>query len=534
MSGAQVTVQSGRLDGSVSSDDRVRRFLGVPYAAPPIGDLRWRPPTAVDPWRGVRSAQRYSPSAPQPAVSPRSLYWGGENEFDEDCLYLNVWTGPEGDAQRPVLVWFHFGGFHFGSAANPLYDGTELARSGVTVVTVNYRLGRLGFLAHPALSAESDEGVSGNYGLLDQVESLRWVRDNIEAFGGDPGRVSVGGVSAGGHSVHNLRACDHARGLFHRAVVHSGPGLAPALDGPGHPANPQTLAAGEDAGTELGRVLGVRTAAQLREIPADVLVDATLPRAMGAWINVLAPGAPTSMHSFDCGYPVVDGHVLRESPLEAYASGRAIDVPMLVGGVGNEGAGLPFLSSVRHYEQYVRSTYGSCAEDMLRLYPADSDAEVPNASRQLEADRVFNWSTWTAARLQSRHGSSPVWHFRFQRELPIPSDSRVLEKEFGGAVHGADLPYLFGSFSSMDFPWTNADRQLGEQLRTAWSAFAANGDPNTAPLLIGVESGWPAFAEDAPNTVEWDSPVPTVSTWVQDDRMRALDAFNRLTDVTSR
>ncbi|MTD54947.1 carboxylesterase/lipase family protein [Amycolatopsis pithecellobii] len=526
MTPAHVTVTSGRLEGATTPDGRVRAFLGVPYAAPPVGDLRWRPPHPVRPWSGTRPAQRFAPSAPQPVVATNSLYSGGEREFSEDCLYLNVWTGPSGDTGRPVLVWLHFGGFQFGSGANPLYDGAVLAREGATVVSINYRLGRLGFLAHPALSAESDRGVSGNYGMLDQLAALRWVRDNIEAFGGDPARVTLFGVSAGGHSVHNLRASELADGLFHRAAAHSGPGVAPVLDGPGHPANPQTLAAGEQAGTELADLLGARTAAQLRALPAETLAAATLPRANGPWSFELLPGVRTSMHVFDSAYPVVDGYVLRESPLTAYESGRALDVPMIVGNVGNEGSGLPCLTTLPDYHEYAHREYGPHADRLLSLYPATSDADVPAASRALEGDRVFVWSNWTAARLQSRSGGSPIWHYGFLRQPPISQDSDLVEESFAAAFHGAELPYLFGTYDVWKWPWTEADRALGRLMRGTWLAFARTGDPTVAEDFGAEIPLWPEFSADAPSTLVWDLPGPRVSDVVSHERMAAFDVVN--------
>jgi para-nitrobenzyl esterase len=524
MTPAHVTVTSGRIEGISAPDDRVRTFLGIPYAAPPVGELRWRPPQPVASWTGVRAARQYGPSSPQPRVAANSLYYGREREFSEDCLYLNVWTGPRGEPSRPVLVWFHFGGFQFGSASNPQYDGTMLAREGATVVSVNYRLNRVGFFAHPALSAESDHGVSGNYGMLDQIAALRWVRDNIEAFGGDPTRVTVMGVSAGGHSVHNLRASDLAKGLFHRAIAQSGPGVAPVLDGPGHAASPHSLAAAEQAGSEVADLLGVRTAAELRAIPTEALAAVALPRSVGPWLSDNLPGASTSMHVFDSAYPVVDGYVLRESPLTAYQSGRALDVPMIVGHAGNEGSGLPYLTNLHDFHRYVHDEYGAHADRLLALYPAQSDADVPAASRALEGDRVFVWSGWTAARLQARSNVSPVWHYNFRHEPPIGESSDVAEKSFAAAYHGAELPYLFGTYDIWDWPWTEADHALGQQLRAAWLAFASTGHPTPS---------WPEFSEHEPTTLVWDVPAPTVSDEPSRERMAVFDDFNGLVGVPS-
>lgn len=523
MPAAQVIITSGRIEGSISPDGKIRRFLGIPYAAPPVGDLRWRPPQPVASWAGTRAALTFGPSAPQPRVATNSLYYGGEREFSEDCLYLNVWTGPRSAQARPVLVWLHFGAFQFGSSSNPVYDGTVLASEGATVVTVNYRLNRLGFFAHPALSAESDHGVSGNYGMLDQLAALRWVRANIEAFGGDPTQVTVAGVSAGGHSVHNLRASDLATGLFHRAIAQSGPGVAPVLDGPGHAASPQSLAAAEQAGTEVADLLGARTAAQLRAVPPEALAAVALPRAKGPWRSESRPNLSTSTHSFDSAYPVVDGYVLRESPLTAYQTERILDVPMMVGNVGNEGSGSRCLATLRDYHEHVHSVYGAHAARLLDLYPASSDAEVPVVSRALESERTFVWSSWTAARLQARAKGSPVWHYNFTREPPIPPDSDIIEKSHAGAFHGSELPYLFGTHHVWAWPWTDADTALGRQVRAAWLSFATTGDPSTHGAI-----SWPRFSERTPTTLVWDLPSPMVADVPYRDRMAAFDEFHGL------
>lgn len=528
MTAAKVTIDAGRIEGRTAADGKVRSFLGIPYAAPPVGDLRWRPPHPVMKWRGTRQALRYGPSSLQPRVAANSLYCGGERDVSEDCLYLNVWTGAAGESARPVLVWFHFGGFQFGSASNPIYDGAVLAREGATVVSVNYRLGRLGFLAHPALSAESDWGVSGNYGMLDQLAALRWVQENIEAFGGDPAKVTVLGLSAGGHSVHNLRASDLAEGLFQRAVAHSGPGVAPVIDGPGHPAGPHSLAAAEQAGEEVADQLDARTATQLRAIPAETLAAVRLPRVAGPWMSDMLPGSPTSMHAFDSAYPVVDGYVLRESPLTAYQTGRTLDVPMIVGNVGNEGSGLSYLRTLDEYHHYVNDEYGDHAQLLLDLYPTESDADVPASSRALEGDRVFTWSGWTAARLQANAGKAPVWFYNFLRQPPVVGD--VAERHYAGAYHGAELPYLFGTYAVWDWPWTDADHALGRQLRSTWLRFAETGDPSGVAGDGSAIPVWDPFSVHAPSALAWDVPTPTMVEVPHRERLAAFDTIHGLTD----
>ncbi|QBJ97750.1 para-nitrobenzyl esterase [Rhodococcus sp. ABRD24] len=515
-------IDSGELRGRATDDGAVRSFLGVPYAAPPVGDFRWREPQPPSPWSGTRDALQHAASAPQDAPPADSIYYGGERTFSEDCLYLNVWTGGA-DEQRPVLVWFHFGAYQFGSSANPMYDGERLARLGCTVVTVNHRLGRLGFLAHPDLSAESDAHVSGNYGLLDQIAALEWVQRNIAALGGDPGNVTIGGVSAGANSVHVLRVSPLAEGLFHKAIAHSGPGLAYEMEGPGHPSGPQTLAAGEESGVELLRLLDIDSLSQLRATPLEKVNSVMLPRAGGAWNFALAPGAEISLHLFDSAYPVVDGYVLPESPLTAYQSGRVHDVPFLVGNVGNESSGLPYVPALPAYLEHLRQTFGAAADRALEAYPAVDDASAQHASWELEADRIFNWSNWAAARGHAAHCSSPLWHFRFFREPPIAAGDRIIEASYSRAFHGSDVLYVFGTFDTArpTWEWRRTDRELSDTMMRAWANFVTYGDPNGN----GVPT-WPRLDPSEPTTMHWDESIRVGDTGYRDDRMALLDELN--------
>ncbi|KAL4993161.1 Alpha/Beta hydrolase protein [Aspergillus recurvatus] len=495
-----VDVDTGTLAG-LRLANYGRAFLGVPYAAPPVGDLRWRPPQRPSSWTGVRSAKRFGPSSIQFPPPATSLYSGGETEFSEDCLYLNIYTGPEDSNNRPVLVWFHFGAFLFGSGSNPVYDGTKLAGDGVTVVTVNYRLGRLGFLAHAELSAESNYGGSGNYGIMDQIAALEWVQRNIQAFGGDPANVTIGGASAGGASVHILRSSPLARSLFSKAICESGPGVAPAIDGHGHVAAYTTLAAAEVAGAELLGVLEVESIAELRTVPAHKIISARLPRAQGLWKSDMWPGS-TSLSIFDTANPALDGHVLPKSPLEAFLSAQALDVPLLAGNVGSEATGLPHLASLADYRAYAKDNFGELADDALRLYPATTDSEVRTATLDLLADQVFTWPTWTVARLQAQKLESPVWYYRFLREPPIPPDSDVAEREFAGAFHVAGVPYAFGTLDAWQWGWTDADRLLSQAMSSAWVRFIKSGDPNETQ---GNDEFWPALKPTSERIKIWDA-----------------------------
>ena len=466
----------------------------------------------------MRPALAYGASAIQPHIASDSLYHGGEQTFSEDCLYLNVWTGTDPDERRPVLMWMHFGAFQFGSSANPLYDGERLSRRGLTVVTINYRLGRMGFLAHPELSAESPHGASGNYGLLDQIAALRWIQDNIAAMGGDPGNVTIAGISAGGHSVHNLLVSPLARGLFHKAIAQSGPGVSPPAAGHGHPSTSQLLDPAERAGLELSTMLGVSSGDELRALPAEVVMAAHLPRASGAWASdQLPPGVKVGLAGFDTGYPIIDGYSLPTSPFTAYSLGVTADVPLIVGSAATESTGLPYLSSSEEFHQHVREDFGERANEIVAEYPITGDADVRRVSGELEADRIFVWPSWNAARLTSQTRPGTVWHYRFEHEPPIPPSSPILERPYAGAFHGADVYYVFESFGSRSWNWQAEDYDLGDVMSRAWATFARTGDPN-GPLL----PGWPAFTEDRDTTMLWRS-KPGVGPMPFRHRLAVLD-----------
>jgi para-nitrobenzyl esterase len=498
-----VTTSDGDLRGSTNGAGSVRSFLGVPYAQPPTEANRWRAPQPVAGWTGVRDARAFGPASLQFPVLPTSIYSGGETEFAEDCLYLNVWTGAETDLNRPVIVWLHQGAFQFGSAGDPICDGSALAEAGATVVTVNYRLGRFGFLAHPLLTAESEHRSSGNYGLLDQIAALRWVRDNIAAFGGDRANVTLAGCSAGAHSTLLLRCSPVAQGLFHKAICHSGVGFSHAIDGPGHPSAMQALSSAEQAGVELLDILDVHGLAELRALPPEVIMMAELPRATGPWeLDLLPAGVTVGVAAFDSAYPCIDNYVLPVPPRDVFAAGEQIDVPMIAGTTANESSGLPYASSLSVYVEQLRAEYGDLADELLSLYPAVTDREARRASGRLWADRMFTWATWTATRLHAQTGSAPVFSSHLIHELPIPAESDIPERDNAGAIHAGEVPYLFGTFAAKDWGWQDEDRRLAATLSSAWLRFARAGDPNGPGL-----PDWPAYTADHPVTmlidVEW-------------------------------
>lgn len=483
-----VAIESGSLSGLYHSNT-TETFLGIPYAAPPIGDLRWRPPQPALNWTGIRAADEFGAACIQPAAPINSLYSSSDTEFNEDCLFLNIYTGTENSTDRPVLVWFHFGAFVFGSGSNPMQNGTKLAEEGVTVVTVNFRLGRFGFLALPELSAESGYEASGNYGIMDQIAALEWVQRNIKAFGGDPENVTIGGASSGGATIHNLRVSPLAKGLFSKAICESGPGFAPALDGPGSIAAYMTLDAAEEAGTELQNALNATTLSELRELSPDKILAATLPRTQGIWKSYLRPNSSTSLSVYDTMNPIVDGYVLPKSPITAFTSGEAADIPVLAGAMADDGTALPRLDTLSNYDLYLNATFGQQADEALDLWPATTDADVYTSSWRLLAEQVFRWPTWTSARLQAKYMKSPVWYYEFARAPPIPADSDIIEKDFAGAFHLAGLLYSFGNLETWDWDWTDADRSLSKTMMQTWVQFVQTGSLESQ----GGGDTWPAL-----------------------------------------
>ncbi|KAJ8127304.1 hypothetical protein O1611_g6333 [Lasiodiplodia mahajangana] len=367
-----------------------------------------------------------------------------------------------------------------------MQDGTKMAAEGITVVTVNFRLGRFGFLALPELSAESGRQASGNYGIMDQIAALEWVQRNIKAFGGDPQNVTIGGASSGGASIHILRSSPLAKGLFSKAICESGPGMAPAIDGPGHIAGFMTLNAAEEAGVEVLDALGVSSLAELRGVPSEKILAANTPRRQGIWKSYLRP-VTTSLSVYDTANPIVDGYVLPEAPLTAFTSGRAADIPLLAGIVGDDGTALPRLDSLADYDAFVKETFKEQADEALRIYPATTDADVWNASWKLLADQVFFWPTFTSARLQSKYMKSPAWYYEFLRAPPIPADSEIIEKDFAGAFHLAGMLYAFGNLDAWEWDWTDTDRSLSRKMMQSWVQFVKTGSPEN-----GIDP-WPAF-----------------------------------------
>lgn len=498
------STSSGYVIGYLSEDDdSVRVFLGVPYAEPPVGDLRFRPPQPAIPTRLPIDALFEPPSCMQAPYPEGGFYAQPLGEVSEDCLYLNIWTTAESDDDRlPVMVWIHGGALTRGSGSLPLYDGTALARKGAVVVTINYRLGAFGYLAHPALSAESDQGASGNYGVLDQIFALQWVRDNIATFGGDPDRVTIFGESAGAWSVNVLQASPLARGLFHRAIGQSG-GFFDGLPLLRSPEDGSAESAGEAFVKRLG-IEGGDAAARLRELDAGTIL------------------AEASKQGAFATRPNVDGWVLPKQVAEIYRAGEQADVPVLVGSNRDEatslmGGMLP--SNKSGVEFMVRSQFADVADEFFQAYPVPDDAAARRAFIDAFSDRVFAWHMKTWATL-SETVSSPAYLYFFTHAPPHP------EKDVYGAYHAAEIAYAFDNLDKLDYEYADEDRELAEAMSGYWVAFASTGDPN--PLGGPDLPAWPEFNAETARHLEFGSTIEA-GTHLHRERMALWDRFFEVT-----
>ncbi|HWB84956.1 MAG TPA: carboxylesterase family protein [Bryobacteraceae bacterium] len=453
-----VTIDSGVLVGVTTGSPGVRAFKGIPYATPPVGDLRWKPPQPAAHWAPYRNANRVGPVCEQLFTKSGSVFFKGDFEpRSEDCLYLNVWTPAKTASDRlPVMVWIYGGSFTHGSGTEAYYQGENFARKGVILVTFNYRVGAFGFLALPELSRESGRGISGNYGLLDQVAALQWVHRNIAAFGGDPNRVTIFGQSAGAASVGYLIASPLAKGLFARAIGQSGLGAGDFVP----------LANAEENGTEFVRSLGVHSLAELRTLPASKILEAG-----GRF------------------HRVIDGYFLTDDPLKILAAGRHNDGAVMVGSVGNEGyAAKPI--TVAGFEQQARNTYGPMASEFLKVYAVTSDRQADQAQFTVARDRLQAGSrTW--ARLENKAGQHKAYIYLFLHAPAFPEGATYLEGSASrlGAYHSSELTYVWNSLQTrIGWPWKDYDRKLADIMNSYWSNFAATGDPNGKGLPV-----WPAY-----------------------------------------
>jgi para-nitrobenzyl esterase len=485
----RVVTSYGVVEGSGRQPSGVRQFLGMPYARPPLGPLRWAAPEPLSRWPGVRKAAGFGPRCMQQRLFSDMVFRSGG--MSEDCLYLNVWTPARSAHERlPVLVYFYGGGFIAGDGSEPRYDGARLAADGIVVVTVNYRLGAFGFMAHPELSRESGGRGSGNYGLLDQHAALQWVHDNVAAFGGDAARVTIAGESAGSVSVCAQMVSPLSKGLIAGAIGESGSILGTL--------SAQPLAQGEQNGTRFASAAGAGSLADLRAIPAD--------RLLVLAGNPFQAGGKSESFRFAA---TIDGYFFPRAPAELYAAGAQAHVPLLVG--VNTGEGQPGMvlgkspPTVAAYQAALRSSYGAEADALLEVYPAIADGDgVLDAAQDLAGDLFIAYSTRKWLALASSTGGQPTYYYLFAKPRPPMSPkaqaAAVAEAVAGGgnaqiepprgATHSSEIEYALGNLDSNSvYAWTEADQQVSRTMRGYFANFIKRGDPNGAGL-----PSWPRFS----------------------------------------
>lgn len=463
-----VATSSGPVMGAPGSDPTILVYKGIPYAAPPVGDLRWRPPQPPIPWTAVRMADQFSAGCIQKVVTERKP-WTEEfmhhGPISEDCLCLNIWTEAKPAMEkRPVYVYIHGGGYVEGSGSVAVYDGEGLAKKGLVVVTINYRLGVFGFLAHPELTRESPNNASGNYGLMDQVAALQWIQQNIAAFGGDPGCVTIAGQSAGAGSIHALTASPLAKGLFHRAIAESG-------SGSNRP--PRKLADAEQDGIKFAQTHGGQSLQQLRSMKAEEL----------------AATAEGQTFTF---IPVVDGWFIPQEISDLFAQGKQNDVPMLTGLNADEGSSSPTYGKIPsdQWIKQVQQRYGDMADVFLRLYPAETQDQAGLAQKESARDQGrVSMSLW--AKNRAKTAKAKVFTYYWDHAEPGP------DKELYAAFHTSEVPYVMNSLKKSPRPWDATDYKVADMMSSYWANFAKTGNPNSKGL-----PAWAPFDPKKPVTMK--------------------------------
>ena len=466
----QVKIEGGTIEGTTGDEPSVRIFRGVPFAAAPVGDLRWKAPQPAKPWSEVRQATEFGARCMQPPVFSDMVFRDAGNS--EDCLYLNVWTPAKSASERlPVIVWFYGGGFVAGASSEARYDGVHMAAKGAVVVTPNYRLGVFGFLSHPDLTKESGHNASGNYGLLDLVAALQWVHNNISAFGGDPSNVTISGESAGSFAVSALMASPLAQGLFHKAIGESGaffPNDRPSLA-------TKSRSETEKAGMAFAASLKARTIAELRAKTADEVYQAE------------------TSDPFRFG-PNLDGYFLPGKVSDIYAAGKQSHVPLLAGWNADEGTATILSSqekpTAKTFAEQAQARWGSRAHAFLKVYPAATDEQALKSAEELAGDDFIAFSTWKWINAQVKTGQAPVYAYRFE-QAPAEYPGAMAEgiaATARGARHSGEIEYVFQMLKWLDRPWTPDDFRVADTMSSFWVNFARSGDPNGPGL-----PEWPKY-----------------------------------------
>ncbi len=479
-------VAGGKLRGVIQNG--IASFKGIPFAAPPVGDLRWRAPQPPAAWQGVRAADHFEHDCMQRksgAFGPWSAEFIAKDAMEggssEDCLYLNVWTGAAKPSEkRPVFVWIYGGGFNSGGASVPVYDGEGLASKGLVVVVINYRVGIFGFMAHPELTKESGHNASGNYGLLDMVAALHWVKSNIGAFGGDASNVTIAGQSAGAFAVNYLVASPLTKGLFNRAIAESG----------GVFNSNQTLQQGEANGVAFQQKLGAANLKEMRAKSADVIQN----------------GGGRG--------PIVDGYVISKSVADIFAAGEQNDVPAILGWNADDGTNFNTPPTPEAFRANATRMYGDRAEDFLKVFPSATQAETTESQRALSRIPTFAWQSHAWAEAQSKSAKSKVYLYFFNRTAPgTPEQTKY------GAHHTGEVPYALNTLAKWDRPFEPADRKLADEMSSYWVNFAKTGNPNGKGL-----PAWPAYSPASPQSMEMSTDLRAIPTPDQ-ARFGFFDAF---------
>jgi para-nitrobenzyl esterase len=471
-----VKTNAGLVSGSEVNGIQI--FKGIPFAAAPIGDLRWKAPQPVKPWKEVKACNTFGPSPMQPAPMP-FMCWSEEylipkEPISEDCLYLNVWTPKKSKQKKAVLVYIYGGGFATGGAGCDIYDGTAMANKDVVFVSINYRVGVFGFLAHPELSNETDKKTSGNYALLDMVAALQWVHDNIENFGGDPGKVTIAGQSAGAFAVNFLAASPLTKGLIHGAIAESGGSILPSTIRPA-----MHLKQIEEVGLGFAKKLTCNNIQELRNKTANEILAASGMGLVG---------------------PFEDGYVVPGSMYETYTKGKQNDIPTIIGwNLDDKIMGMPV--SAKQFVENIRKQFGTKADQLLAQYPANDDAEAALSQGDLSRDQTFGVQGYTWASLQSENGKAPVYVYNFNRKLP----SATAANDFG-AFHTGEVPYAYNNLQKVkNRPFTKADYELADQMSSYWANFAKTGNPNGAGL-----NQWPVYQKQTKQIMQLDTKLEVV------------------------
>lgn len=447
-----VKVEGGMIAGAMNATGDIHAFKGIPFAAPPVGGLRWKAPQPVRPWTGVKNCVAFGASPMQGSPAPFSM-WSEEflirkEPIGEDCLYLNVWTGAAAPTEkRPVLVWIYGGGFASGGGNVPIYDGEAMAKKGVLFVSINYRVGIFGFFAHPELTKESAHGASGNYGLMDQIAALQWVRKNIAAFGGDPANVTIAGQSAGSMSVNCLVASPLAKGLFHRAIGESGAMFTNENS---------VLTNAEEDGVQVMNKLKAASLKDLRAMSADQLFRG----GQGNW------------------RPIIDGYVLPEPIVSIFKAGKENRADLLTGWNQDEGFLFGPMKNAEEFKNEAAQKYGTDAAAFLKLYPAGTDTEAARSQLDFSRDMIFGVQNYEWANIQSEQGMK-VYVYRFTRKPPATGEYVKY-----GAFHTGEVPYAYDNLAFVRRPWEPVDHELASRMSSYWVNFATSGDPNGAGLPV--------------------------------------------------